>query len=89
VSFTGQPKLWKMGKIILEFDSIEEKDDAREALDGSKWKLAMWDLDQDLRGIVKHGYDGNREATSEEIDVADKVRDKIRRILADYNLNLE
>ena len=78
-----------MGKIIFEFDSIEEKEDARDALDGYKWKLAMWDLDQDLRGIVKHGYYGNREATSEEIDVADKVRDKIRRILADYNLNLE
>jgi hypothetical protein len=33
-------------KITLEFDSIEEQDDARVALDGYKWKLAMWDLDQ-------------------------------------------
>ena len=40
-----------MGKIILEFDSIEEKDDARMALDGVKWKVAMWELDQLLRKI--------------------------------------
>jgi hypothetical protein len=33
-----------MGKIILEFDSIEEKDDARMALDGVKWKVAMWGI---------------------------------------------
>ena len=78
-----------MGKIILEFDSIEEKEEAREALDGSRWKLAMWDLDQYFRGIIKHGYDGNREASSEEIDIADNMRTKLRSILEEYNLNLE
>ena len=30
-----------MGKIILEFDSVEEQSDARVALDGYKWKNAM------------------------------------------------
>jgi hypothetical protein len=44
-----------MGKIILEFDSIEEKDDARMALDGVKWKVAMWELDQLLRSVTKYG----------------------------------
>lgn len=78
-----------MAKIILEFDSIEEAEEARTALDGSNWKMAMWDLDQDLRGTVKHGYIGNREATSEEIEAADKLREKIRGILQDYNLNLD
>jgi hypothetical protein len=42
-----------VGKIILEFDSIEEQDDARTALDGYKWKLAMWDLTQELRAKTK------------------------------------
>ena len=78
-----------MGKIILEFDSIEEQYDARVALDGSKWKLAMWDLDQKLRSATKYGVIDNREATPEEQDMADKVRDFIRDILNDYNLNLE
>ena len=53
-----------MGKIILEFDSEEESNDARTALDGHKWKSVVWDLDQELRSTVKHGYIGNREATS-------------------------
>jgi hypothetical protein len=78
-----------MGKIILEFDSIEEQYDARVALDGSKWKLAMWDLDQKLRSATKYGVIDNKEATPEEQDMADKVRDFIRDILNDYNLNLE
>ena len=34
-----------MGKIILEFDSVEDAQAAQAALDGNKWKMAMWDLD--------------------------------------------
>jgi transcriptional regulator of acetoin/glycerol metabolism len=78
-----------MGKIILEFDSNEERDDARTALDAYKWHGVVWDLDQYFRGIVKYGYDGNREVSSEEVDIADNMRTKLRSILEDYNLNLE
>jgi len=78
-----------MGKIIFEFDSIEESEEARTALDGSNWKMAMWRLDQDLRSIIKYGHVNNREATSEEIEAADDLRTRIREILNDYNLDLE
>ena len=81
-----------MAKIILEFDAIEDAQDARTAIDGLKWKSAMWDLDQLLRSTTKHGIsllDSKKEAASEEIDVADKIREEIREILTDYNLNLE
>jgi hypothetical protein len=78
-----------MGKIILEFDSIEEKEDARDALDGSRWKLAVWDLDQKLREITKYGYVDKKEATDQERDLADRLRKELRGILEDYNLNLE
>jgi len=78
-----------MGKVILEFDSIEEQDDARAALDGYKWKLAMWDLDQLLRGTTKHGIFNNKEATGAEQDMAEKLRESIREILSEYNLNLD
>jgi hypothetical protein len=44
-----------MGKIILEFDIIEDAQDARTALDGWKWKSIIWDLDQLLRSTTKHG----------------------------------
>lgn len=78
-----------MAKIILEFDSVEDAEEARSALDGSNWKSVAWDLDQELRSTVKHGYIGNREATSEEIEAADKLRTKLRELIEDYNLNLD
>ena len=78
-----------MGKIILEFDSEEERDEARTALDAYKWKGAVWDLDQKLREITKYGYIDKREATDQERDLADKLREKLREILEEYNLNLE
>ena len=80
-----------MGKIILEFDSIEESIEARNALDGTKWKIAMWDLDQKLRAMVKHGYAmyGNRELTNEEQKMAQEIRDELNRILNQSNLDLE
>ena len=77
--------------IILEFGDDETKD-AEPALNGWKWKLAMWNLDQLLRSTVRHGVsliDKNQEATSEEINVVDKIREELREILGDYNLNLE
>jgi hypothetical protein len=78
-----------MGKIILEFDSIEEQSDVRTALDGYKWKNAMWELDQLLRSTTKYAVFEKREATAAEQDMADKVREAIRDILNEHNLNLE
>ena len=82
-----------MGKIIFEFDSVEESHDARVALDGMKWKMAMWDLDQMLRSTVKHGVgildSTKNQATDTEIEVADKLREEIRDLLNSYGLNLE
>jgi hypothetical protein len=78
-------------KITLEFDGIEEQDEIRSALDGYKWKLAMWDLDQGLRSTTKYGtsiINHGQEATEEELEVAEKLREMIRRVLEEYNLNL-
>lgn len=79
-----------MGKIIIEFDSVEESHDARIALDAMKWKMAMWDLDQKLRTTTKYGqkFYSNEEATGEEINTCDKLREEIRRILEDYSLSI-
>ena len=81
-----------MSKIILEFDGVEEQDDARTALDGYKWKLAMWDLDQLLRSITKYDVSllkHNEQASEAEYEVAEKLREEIRRILENYNLKLD
>lgn len=74
-----------MGEIILKFDSVEEAEDARTALDGSKWKGAMWDLDQWLRSEIKY----NGKLSEERYDAYQAIRDKIREILNDNNLNIE
>ena len=78
-----------MGKIILEFDSDEEREDARTALDAYKWKGAVWDLDQKLREITKYGFVDKIEATDQERYLAEKLRKDLREILEDYNLNLD
>lgn len=81
-----------MAKITIEFDSVEEGDDARTALDGYKWKLAMWDLDQELRKTTKYGtgiINPSETASDVEMEVADKVRDMIREVLHGYNIDLE
>jgi hypothetical protein len=80
-----------MGKIILEFDSIEEQNDARTALDGWKWKMLVWDLDQKLRSTAKHGisFDSNKEASSEEMDICYRLREQIRELMSESGLNLD
>ena len=47
-------------KITIEFDNEQ---DAIQALNAGAWYNVAWSLDQGLRGIVKYGYIGNREAT--------------------------
>lgn len=81
-----------MATITLTFDSVEEGSDARTALDGYKWKLAVWDLDQKLRSITKYGASvltHDNQASGEEQDVAEKLREELREILNGYNINLD
>jgi hypothetical protein len=73
-------------KMILEYDCEE---DARTALDGHKWKGLVWDLDQELRKITKYGFIDNIEATTEEVDAAEKLREELRRLLEEWKLNLD
>ena len=80
-----------MAKIILEFDGVEEDQDARTALDGIKWKSSMWDLDQKLRNTTKRGISilaSNKEASDIELEVAEKYREVIREILESYSLHI-
>ena len=79
-------------KIILEFDSIEEAQDARTALDGINWKRSVWDLDQKLRKTIKYGTSvlaSDKLASNIEVEVAEKYRELIREILEQYSLNIE
>jgi len=83
-----------MGKVILEFDSIEEQDDIKSALDGYKWKMAMNDLDNLLRETEKYDKSlvkpyGPDLATEVEYEIASKLRETIREILFEYGLKFD
>ena len=80
-----------MKKIILEFDGMEEADEARNALDGWKWKAVVWELDQKLRATTKYGASVIDKSDASEIEqqIAEKYRETIREIVQRYSLNLE
>lgn len=81
-----------MGKIILEFDSTSEQQEAEDALNGSKWKNIIWQLDQKLRETTKYGKSvitPNVEASDTEFEIAEKYREILREIIADSKLNID
>lgn len=79
-----------MAKVIIEF-AEDEIADARVAIDGYKYKMLIWELDQKLRSVHKHGasLEGRGEATEAEMDVCYRLRDIIREMLQEDNLTIE
>jgi len=86
-----QYKRKDMAKVTIEFDRVEEADELRVALDGHKYKSVIWELDQKLRSVCKYGssLEGNKEATVEEINTCENLREIIRELLQEYNLTIE
>lgn len=82
-----------MGKVIIEFDSLEEKTEINDALNGWKWKMSMNELDQILRKTTKYGVSvvnkNNEEASDLEYEIAERYREILREVLFDNNLFLE
>lgn len=73
-------------KVTIEYENELE---AIQALNADKWQGALWKLDQELRGIVKHGYIGNREATDCEIEAYNQCRMMLREAMNDNNLTFD
>jgi hypothetical protein len=79
-------------KVTIEYDGNEEQEEIQVAMDGYKWKNAMWELDQELRKTTKHQVSiisFNDNASEQEMEIAEAVRRIIRKILTDYNLKLD
>lgn len=72
-------------KVIIEFTDEDAASDAQVALDGWKYKAAIWDLDQHLRNEVKY----SESLPSEVAEAYENLREKIREILSDNNLTME
>lgn len=74
-----------MGKVILEFDSVEEVDDLQSALDGRKWKSVAWDMQQYLRNKLKYSEENMSDET---YDALEKVQEALSSIISENNLYL-
>jgi hypothetical protein len=73
-------------KATIEFHDEQE---LRDAIDGWKWKSAMWKLDQEMRSIIKHGNFGSKEATDEQIQMTEYWRQMLRELVSDNGLDIE
>jgi hypothetical protein len=73
-----------MSKVILEFDGLEEQQEARTALDGWKWQHVVWEMDQYLRAEMKYS-----SLSDAEYSAMEKSREKLRELVSDNNLSLD
>lgn len=71
-------------KVTIEFND-DEKEDLQTALDGYKWKLLVWDLNQKLRSYLKY----DEKITEEQYEIVEKIKNDLYELLDDYNLNLD
>lgn len=79
-------------KVTIEFDGIEEQEELQSAIDGGKWKSLVWEIDQELRKVIKYNsslIDASNPASLEEVEFADKFREFIRELANDYRLVIE
>ena len=74
-----------MAKVTLEFDPFEDREEMESALNGAKWKMLVWDLDQHLRSELKY----NDAITGEVYEALEKVRNRLHELKTDSGLTLE
>ena len=73
-------------KVTLEFELPDEQSDFDSAMNGYKWELAVWDMNQYLRSVTKYASD---DTSADVIKALDKVRDELFNILDNYNLEIK
>ena len=75
-------------KGILEFnlDDSADMEAYMRAVKSTKLAIALWDMDQYLRGKIKHAPDSMSE---EEYKALQETRDKLREIMSDNSIDLD
>ena len=78
-------------KATLKFDFDKEDSDDRsnfeDAVNGTKWKLAMWELDQWLR--TQYKYMPDAEYSEGAYNAYEKSRQKLNEIVNEEGLKLD
>ena len=73
-------------KAILEFNLPEDQIEFEFTTNGSKWWNVCWDMDQWLRGNIKHAPDS---MSDDEYKTYKLCRNKLRLLIDDSGLNLD
>jgi hypothetical protein len=70
---------------ILKFNLPDDQEDFDTAVNGAKWSLAMWELNNWLRSQTKHATDSMSDDTYKAFE---DTRDKLYEILNEEGLKL-
>jgi hypothetical protein len=73
-------------KAILEFNLPEEQPEFDNAVNGAKWSLVAWKLDQWLRSQIKYSPD---DMSQEAYEAFEECRDKLHEIKNEYSLSFD
>ena len=74
-----------MAKVTLEFDPMDEREDMESAINGWKWKMLVWDLDQHLRKELKY----NDKLIGEAYEAVEKIRETLHELKSESGLTLD
>ncbi len=74
-----------MAKVTLEYDFNEEREEMESAINGWKWKMVVWDLDQHLRSELKY----NDKITGDVYLALEKLREKLHELKDEHGLILD
>lgn len=72
-------------KATLEFNLPEEVAEYTDAVDGTNWKLVVWELERYLHDKIKY----NDKLSDQELNVYNSIRDNLYEIISSKNLFLD
>lgn len=75
-----------MPKVILEFDSFEDSEELKVALNGGKWKNVVLELSEYLRNNIKHPSENLTEQGLEELE---KINSELYQIIHENQIFLD
>ena len=74
-----------MAKVTLEFDFDEDREEMESAINGWKWTMIVWDLDQHLRSELKY----NDKLTGDAYEAVEKIRETLHELKSEAGLKLD
>ena len=78
-----------MSKVILEFDSYEDRAELRHAMKGGGYYCALWDISEEiLRKACRYGHIEQTALSAEEVVLMERVRSQFQEILDKYGISL-